>query len=106
MADSQAPLKTLAHTLERVADAADHDGAAASMTALLSECLACCAAGDITGAARAHLQDLQQRLTVWHDVWPRLGCDPQFRVAVAREAHRWSAQLEQLACRQLGGTKD
>ena len=39
------------------------------------------------------LEDLQTRVATWHLVWPRLGGDPQFRNAVAREAHAWAQKL-------------
>ena len=81
---------TLAQSLARLAAAADRAGDG-SVPALLDECLTRCA--DVaTGASTAQRADVQQRLTVWRDVWPRLGKDPQFRAAVAREARRWSAQ--------------
>ena len=42
------------------------------------------------------LEDLQTRVATWRLVWPRLGKDPQFRNAVAREAHAWSQKLLKL----------
>ena len=81
--------------LTQLAEAAEH-GAAERVPAVLSSCLAACATA---GAAKTPLADLQQRLTVWRDVWPRLGADPQFRAAVTREARRWSAEFLQKAQR-------
>ena len=80
----------LAASLEQLADAADR-GPSPNVPSLLAACLAACARD--TSVSQAQLVDLQQRLTVWRDVWPRLGTDPQFRAAVAREAHRWAASL-------------
>ena len=87
---------TLSTLLGRLADAADH-GPSDGVPTLLAECLAACA--HETTISKTPQADLQQRLTVWRDVWPRLGKDPQFRAAVAREAHRWSAALLQQAQR-------
>ena len=72
---------TLAAALTRLADAADR-GSAAAVAVALQDAL----------ALSATTADLPQRLTVWRDVWPRLGQDPQFRAAVAREARRWAEQ--------------
>ena len=79
---------TLSASLERLADAAER-GPSDGVPTLLAECLAACAP-DAT-LSKTPQADLQQRLTVWRDVWPRLGQDPSFRAAVAREARRWSA---------------
>ena len=81
----------LREQLAQLAEAAER-GSAERVPAALSSCLAACATAV---AAKTPLADLQQRLTVWRDVWPRLGTDPQFRAAVAREAHRWSAEFLQ-----------
>ena len=79
---------TFSASLGRLADAAER-GPSDGVPALLAECLAACA-HDAT-LSKTSQADVQQRLTVWRDVWPRLGQDPQFRAAVAREARRWSA---------------
>lgn len=42
---------------------------------------------------RALLTNLQTALATWHDVWPRLGRQPEFQQAVAREAQRWARHL-------------
>ena len=47
--------------------------------------------------AKEILTDLQMRVATWRLVWPRLGKDPEFRNAVAREAHAWSQKLLKLA---------
>ncbi len=79
---------TLSTSLGRLADAAER-GPSDGVPTLLAECLAACAHESTMPQARQ--ADLQQRLTVWRDVWPRLGQDPLFRAAVAREARRWLA---------------
>ena len=81
---------TLGEQLTQLAEAAER-GPAERVPVVLSSCLAACA----PPTAKTQLADLQQRLTVWRDVWPRLGKDPQFRAAVAREARRWSAEFLQ-----------
>ena len=83
---------TLPAWLARLADAAER-GPSDGVPTLLAECLTACAQ-DAT-ISKTSQADVQQRLTVWRDVWPRLGQDPQFRAAVAREARRWSAQFLQ-----------
>jgi hypothetical protein len=42
------------------------------------------------GSLLAHLQTA---LGAWHDVWPRLGRQADFRRAVTREAGLWSRRL-------------
>ena len=75
----------LSEQLMQLAEAAE-GGSAERVPAVLSSCLAAC-------ATKTQQDDLQQRLTVWRDAWPRLRQDPPFRAAVAREARRWSALL-------------
>ena len=82
---------TLGETLTQLADAADR-GHAGAVPAILQACLASCA--QAAGLPAVQRADVQQRLTVWRDVWPRLGQDPQFRAAVAREARRWATELQ------------
>ena len=47
-------------------------------------------------AVKEMFEDLRLRVTTWREVWPRLGKDPQFRNAVARESHAWSQKLLRL----------
>ena len=54
-------------------------------------------AGESSKSIQELLSDLQVRVATWRDVWPRLGKDPQFRNAVARESHAWSQKLLKLA---------
>ncbi len=42
---------------------------------------------------RQLLTNVQAALTTWHQVWPRLGTQRDFRLAVAREARLWSKKL-------------
>lgn len=41
------------------------------------------------------LTNVQAALTTWHQVWPRLGTQRDFRLAVAREARLWSKKLSE-----------
>ena len=41
------------------------------------------------------LSQVQQALETWATVWPRLGAQPEFRLAVAREARLWSKRFAQ-----------
>ena len=43
------------------------------------------------------MADIQPRLSMWSLIWPRLGAQPQFRNAVARESLAWSHKLLKLA---------
>ena len=43
--------------------------------------------------------DLQVRVAMWDQIWPRLGKTKPFRNAVAREAHTWSNKLLKLSSR-------
>lgn len=44
---------------------------------------------------RQLLTNVQAALTTWHQVWPRLGAQRDFRAAVAREARLWSKKLSE-----------
>ena len=41
------------------------------------------------------LSQVQQALETWTTVWPRLGSQSEFRLAVAREARLWAKRLAQ-----------
>ncbi|MBI3321102.1 MAG: hypothetical protein HYZ91_02405 [Candidatus Omnitrophica bacterium] len=51
------------------------------------------------GAATPWLANVKTVLETWRQVWPRLGQDEEFRLAVAREARLWSKRLASLARR-------
>ncbi len=44
--------------------------------------------------ANAAFVQVQQTLGTWKDVWPRLGPQAEFRLAVAREARAWANRLK------------
>ena len=43
------------------------------------------------------LADVKPALETWQRVWPRLGTDHDFSLAVAREARLWSGRLGELS---------
>ena len=45
---------------------------------------------------RSLLINLTQPLQTWRQVWSRLGAQPEFRLAVVREAELWSRRLHAL----------
>ena len=57
--------------------------------------------GAVAQASRANAKTLagnvQSALRTWQQVWPRLGSQPPFRQAVAREARLWSQRFLELA---------
>lgn len=40
--------------------------------------------------------NIQTALSTWKEVWPRLSRQPEFRLAVVREARLWSKRFEVL----------
>ena len=44
---------------------------------------------------RELLTNVQAALTRWHEVWPRLGAQREFRLAVAREARLWCKKFSE-----------
>ena len=48
-----------------------------------------------SGELNALLANVSTALRTWQDVWPRLGTQRDFRVAVAREARLWAKRLSE-----------
>ena len=69
------------------------------LTAMLEETRSLCewAVSESSGELQSLLTNLQQPLTTWQQVWPRLGAQEEFRLAVAREADLWSRRLDAMA---------
>ena len=42
------------------------------------------------------LTNVKTAVETWQNVWPRLGQDKEFRLAVAREARLWAKRLSEL----------
>ena len=67
---------------------------------LLTRTIASCdrAAAEASEALQQRLvTDVKPALETWQRVWPRLGTDQDFSLAVAREARLWSGRLAELA---------
>ena len=92
-------LKCIAANFAKLASAAKDPYREAALTALLEETRLFCewAASETTGESRSLLTNLQQPLTTWQQVWPRLGAQQDFRLAVAREAQLWFRRLDAMA---------
>ena len=71
----------------------------AALGALFEETQRWCeqAASERSAEQAVLLANLTTALTAWQQVWPRLGAQPEFRQAVAREADLWSKRLQALA---------
>ena len=48
---------------------------------------------EASGELKTLLMDVRTALQTWQAVWPRLGRQPEFRRAVAREAQQWSTRF-------------
>ncbi len=51
------------------------------------------AAAERSATRRQLFTNVQQSLATWQQVWPRLGAQREFRLAVAREARQWAKRL-------------
>jgi|GEM_PF-4107249 len=94
MTSASAPLHELTVALGQLAEAVEHrqeDTVARHLQATPTLCRAL--APQQPQDRQALLEDLAHRLEVWASVWPRLGQDPGFRQAVAREARLWATKL-------------
>lgn len=73
----------------------DEGRAADGLPPLIAQARVLCeqAAASAAAKAKPDLVNLQQALTTWETVWPRLGSQQEFRQAVAREARLWAKRL-------------
>ena len=89
-------IEGLVGALTAIAAAAEASQSPPTMPELLEQarCLAERLASE-AGAAKSEqlAKHLQTVAETWHRVWPRLGRQRDFRLAVAREARRWSQEL-------------
>ena len=103
----EGPAHALAQLAERfgaIATCVDGRRGDAAVSTAIEEAAACCQAategrGD---EVRALLTNLTTALQTWREVWPRMGKQSEFRLAVAREAGLWSKRLQEHA-RQTQG---
>ena len=107
------------HRLDRIADrfaqiaiVINERKPEAALSAMLEETHTLCqgAAAEGSGDIASLLSNLTKALETWRQVWPRLGAQQEFRLAVAREATLWSKRLHALtkdvrAADNGGGTR-
>ena len=94
-------LEQLMTSLVVLAAAIQERRPATAITELLTTTIASCdrAATEAGGAAvqQRILKDVKPALETWQRVWPRLGTEQDFSLAVAREARLWSGRLGELS---------
>ena len=89
----------LADDFARMASSIKEGQPDAIMATLLEDVRSLCesAAPASSEVFQSLLTNLRTVVTTWRDVWPRLGDQPEFRSAVAREAELWSRRLRAMA---------
>ena len=98
------PMAHIADGFARIAACVADRKPTATLTAALQETEALCrqAAATMRGEKAVVLTNVQQAIATWRQVWPRLGTQPDFRLAVAREAALWAKRLQAMAKEQPG----
>lgn len=91
-------LGDLVAQFERLAQAIQERSSEASLAELLRDSEQSCqrAAKEQTGETKTLLMNVATAVQTWRQVWPRLGSQSEFRLAVAREAELWSKRLQAL----------
>ena len=95
-----ASVDQLAASLTALASGIEARQPDASLLALLAKTQALCECAGASEGSAARKQRLAQVRTAtetWHTVWPRLGGQRDFRLAVAREARLWSKRITSAA---------
>lgn len=85
-----------ADAFDRVADAVQGARPDAELFARLEEARRACeeaAARAESSERRQMLINVQSALRTWREVWPRLGAQQPFRLAVIREARLWAKRI-------------
>ena len=93
-------LQRVSERFTAITAAAEDDERHAIMGTALSQTKAACeeaAAHEQSGDVKQRLTDVASALQTWQDVWPRLGTQPEFRLAVSREARLWSKRFADAA---------
>ena len=90
-------MSTLAERFTAIAEWIDQGRDDAGLPPLLAQARVLCEQAAASAKAVPELANLQQALTTWETVWPRLGVQPEFRQAVAREARLWAKRLADCA---------
>ena len=87
-------LERLAANFARIASCVDANTSDAELSAILEETEILCEGSAIGHSAQTQLlRNLKTALGTWRQVWPRLGSQREFRLAVAREAALWSKRM-------------
>ena len=91
-------LERIAAQFARIAACVEERRDDAELADTLRETRALCEWAAQPPSASAELfTNLTTALETWRTVWPRLGRQPEFRQAVAREAGRWARHVAALA---------
>ena len=89
-------MTTIAEYFETIAQRIEEARADVGLTELFAQTRVLCEnAAAVTPAAETQrlLSQGQQALKTWQEVWPRLGLQREFRLAVVREARLWAKRL-------------
>ncbi len=88
-------MSAIAEQFTAIAKWIDEGRGAEGVLPLLAQARVLCeqAATSAMAKAKPELVNLQQALETWQTVWPRLGSQQEFRLAVAREARLWAKRL-------------
>ena len=89
-------LARIAANFSQIASCVSERKPDAALTAILEETEAFCEWTAAAGSAKTQslLLNVKTALGTWRQVWPRLGAQREFRLAVAREADLWSRRLQ------------
>ena len=93
---SQGLLEQLKASCERIADCIEDRQPEAQITQALERTLAVCersSANEQPSDVKTLVTHLKTAVETWYKVWPRLGRQAEFRLAVVREARVWARRL-------------
>ncbi len=90
-------MTTVAEYFAAIAERIEHGQSDDGVPQLFAQTLTLCERTAATSSAETQraLSQVRQALKTWTTVWPRLGSQPEFRLAVAREARLWSKRFAQ-----------
>jgi len=89
-------LEPIAAKLTDIATGIDTRQSNSGLSELFTQARVLCqAAADYEQSAplKQSLANVAVALQTWHEVWPRLGVQQEFRLAVCREARLWAKRL-------------
>ena len=97
-------LSDIAASFARIASCIHEDQPDSVLRAACEETETLCtaAAPESPGEVGPLLINVTTALQTWRQVWPRLGQQREFRLAVAREAALWSKRLQEFAAAARG----